>query len=100
MKRIFIFISTIFIVLNVNSQKKNTTLLNLQNNIEIARTDLKKIESRIALGDYLTEKEVKRAEQHFLDALKIINDNNLEKTEELKARIYVGLGVVNRRKGD
>lgn len=82
------------------SQQIDEKLVVLKSDLKSANSKLAKIKSHIALGDYLTEKEIYRAEQHFLDALETIGNTNSNKLNQLRARVYVGLGVVSRRKGD
>lgn len=84
----------------VFAQEVDTTLLTLKKNLTTAGNANQKVEALLKIGYYQTEKELKRAEQHFLDALKIINTTNLRDTERLTAKAYVGLGVISRRKGE
>ena len=82
------------------SQEIDTTFLRLTEQLELAESRNDKVEALLEIGDYQTEKELKRAEQHFLNAIEIIDNSNIIDEQKLKARAYVGLGVVNRRKGD
>jgi tetratricopeptide (TPR) repeat protein/DNA-binding CsgD family transcriptional regulator len=82
------------------SQEVDSTLIQLKNNVSLASNSTQKVEDLLKIGDYQTEKEIKRAEQHFLDALEIIDNNRLKNEQNLRAKVYVGLGVVSRRKGE
>ena len=84
----------------VFAQEIDATFVQLNKNVASAINDTKKVEALIKIADYQTQKELKRAEQYFLDALEIINSNSLKNDNKLRARVYVGLGVVSRRKGE
>lgn len=82
------------------AQEIDSSLVQLNKNVVSAINDAQKVEALLQIGDYQTEKELKRAEQHFLDALEIIDNNQLINEQNLRAKVYVSLGVVSRRKGD
>lgn len=84
----------------VFSQEVDISLTKLKDSLALANNEQQKVNALLKIGNYQIEKEIKRAEQHFLDALKIIDNNAQKDFKRLRARTYVGLGVVNRRKGD
>lgn len=100
MPRIYRLLFFILFPCCVFAQEVDTTLVMLQKNLASAERDDRKVEALLKIADYQTEKELKRAEQYLLDALEIIDNNNVSDEESLRAKVYVGLGVVSRRKGE
>ncbi len=84
----------------VFAQEIDSTLLQLNEKVLNASNEEQKVTALLKIGDYQTEKDIKRAEQHFLDANDLINRNNLQDEQSLRAKVYNMLGVVSRRKGE
>ena len=98
MKRIPRLLFIVLFPCIIYSQEIDSTFVQLNRNLESAVNDQQRVDAIIKIGDYQIGKEVLRAEQHFLDALELINSKTKDETQ--LGIVYTKLGVVNRRKGE
>ncbi len=88
----------IFLSFSTFSQERDSTLVQLEKNVERADSNKDKIKALSLLGEYQVEYDIKEAEKHLSEARQLAESNNAN-PEDL-AFIYNQLGVINRRKAD
>ncbi len=96
-----IFLCFLLLVsVHMSSQKADTTLVRLENELKVAVRDSVKIKAMLQLAGYQLDRDFSQSEQLFLNALQIVESIPAKGHKEEKANIYGQLGVVNRRKGN
>ncbi len=101
--KIKIFLSLIFFQISfgvISQTETDTLLIRLQQEVKLAKNDSLKIMTLITLGDYQITRDFREAEQHLLEALKLIYKKSNQPKHQQLATLYEALGIVNKRKGD
>ncbi len=86
--------------IGLTSQEVDTTMVRLNNELESAITDTTKVKTLLAIGEYQLNRDFSASESYFNEGLSIINGKNEEIYKDLRAALYVQLGVVHRRKAN
>ena len=94
-----LFLLLIFPKLAFTQQDIDSTLLELNQQLNYSDTKLSKINALLEIGNYQISREFNKAESYFLDAKNII-ESSQDNYENQLAFIYTKLGVINRRKGN
>ncbi len=84
----------------VETEKKDSIFVQLEQQYRTAISDSAKVTSLVALAEYQVNRNFSEAEGYLLEAVAVVNQN-----EELKAGGYLAppysiLGIVNRRQGN
>ena len=82
------------------SQKQDTTLVRLENQLNLAVDDTTRVKALLQLGEYQLGRDFNKAEKYFLDGLHEITNKEENYYQSYRAALYVQLGVVNRREAN
>ncbi len=96
----YILLLIFFLSISAISQEVDTTFIRLKSKLDSAVEDTTKIQAMFSLGVYQLDHDFDSAEQNFTEALSLIGDKESEELLRQKAKIYVQMGVVNRRKAN
>lgn len=82
------------------SQEKDTLLIRLQKEVQLANEDSIRIATLLALGNYQITRDFSEAEINLREALALIKNNPGQNQSKQLATVYEALGIVCKRKGD
>ncbi|WP_075343888.1 tetratricopeptide repeat protein [Tenacibaculum agarivorans] len=97
-KKVF-FSFFLIITLNTKSQENDTLLVKYKTAYDDAKRDTIRLQKILDLGEYLINRDFKKAKKYFNEGLDIISKDE-KRLEKYKIAIYVQLGVINRREAN
>ncbi|WP_219008768.1 tetratricopeptide repeat protein [Aquimarina litoralis] len=86
--------------LHLYAQDGDTLMVKLEKAVQQASSDSEKIDALIILGDYQITRDFRKAENHLLNAQKLIEEITPTGKDKRLATVYEALGIVSKRKGD
>jgi tetratricopeptide (TPR) repeat protein len=100
MKKVFLFAILVWVCLGAYGQEKDTTLVRLKKELEVASNAQKKVQLYFELSDHQLTRNFNESLDYLEQAEEFLKTENLKNSEKSYAELYERLGVINRRKGD